>query len=89
MPYTPLSVKREHWGFEPKAWMKRCGLFFQHIRDQIGERIERFAKTGSRIGGHCFLVKILYYPVQRTLKYQVTLAPMDRNAASRSLQFLT
>ncbi|KON83182.1 arsenate reductase (thioredoxin) [Rossellomorea marisflavi] len=50
-PVTPPGVKREHWGFDDPA--KATGseeekwAFFQRVRDEIGERIERFARTGE------------------------------------------
>ncbi|MCP3763559.1 arsenate reductase (thioredoxin) [Domibacillus sp. A3M-37] len=50
-PVTPPSVRREHWGFDDPA--KAQGTeeekwaVFQRVRDEIGERIERFAKTGE------------------------------------------
>lgn len=50
-PVTPPGVKREHWGFDDPA--KATGseeekwAFFQRVRDEIGERIERFAHTGE------------------------------------------
>lgn len=50
-PATPPQVRREHWGFDDPA--KAQGTeeekwaVFQRVRDQIGERIERFAKTGE------------------------------------------
>src|SRR5699024_12208350 len=40
---TPPHVKREHWGFDDpsgKEWSE-----FQRVRDEIGERIKRFAET--------------------------------------------
>jgi arsenate reductase (thioredoxin) len=46
-PMTPPHVKREHWGFEDPA--KATGTeeekwaVFQRVRDQIEERIKRFA----------------------------------------------
>ncbi|MFC7686880.1 arsenate reductase (thioredoxin) [Ureibacillus sp. GCM10028918] len=49
-PVTPPNVKREHWGFDDPA--KAQGneeekwAFFQRVRDEIGERIQRFAGTG-------------------------------------------
>ncbi|MDR9854914.1 arsenate reductase (thioredoxin) [Paenibacillus sp. VCA1] len=50
-PVTPPSVKREHWGFEDPAKAQGTDeekwAVFQRVRDQIGERIERFAKTGE------------------------------------------
>ena len=48
-PVTPPYVKREHWGFDDPA--KAHGTedekweFFSRVRDEIGERIERFSKT--------------------------------------------
>ncbi len=50
-PMTPLQVKRDHWGFDDPA--KAQGneeekwAVFQRVRDQIGERIKRFAETGE------------------------------------------
>lgn len=50
-PVTPPGVKREHWGFDDPA--KATGseeekwAFFQRVRDEIGERIERFTRTGE------------------------------------------
>lgn len=50
-PMTPTHVKREHWGFDDPA--KAEGTeeeqwqVFQRVRDQIGERIKRFADTGE------------------------------------------
>ncbi|GLI85361.1 protein ArsC [Rossellomorea marisflavi] len=50
-PVTPPTVKREHWGFDDPA--KATGseeekwAFFQRVRDEIGERIERFARSGE------------------------------------------
>lgn len=41
-PVAPSHVKREHWGFDDpagKEWSE-----FQRVRDEIGERIKRFAK---------------------------------------------
>ncbi|MDN4493534.1 arsenate reductase (thioredoxin) [Ureibacillus aquaedulcis] len=49
-PVTPPLVKREHWGFDDPA--KAQGTpeekwaFFQRVRDEIGERVQRFASTG-------------------------------------------
>ena len=49
-PMTPPNVKRVHWGFDDPAKAKGSEAekwdFFQRVRDEIGERIERFAKTG-------------------------------------------
>ncbi|WP_040980465.1 MULTISPECIES: arsenate reductase (thioredoxin) [Oceanobacillus] len=50
-PMTPPQVKRDHWGFDDPA--KAQGneeekwMVFQNVRDQIGERIKRFAETGE------------------------------------------
>lgn len=50
-PVTPPSVKRVHWGFDDPA--KAQGIeeekwaFFQRVRDEIGNRIKRFAETGE------------------------------------------
>ncbi|MFD1774824.1 arsenate reductase (thioredoxin) [Paenibacillus rhizophilus] len=50
-PITPPKVKREHWGFDDPA--KATGndqekwSVFQRVRDQIGERIQRFAVMGE------------------------------------------
>jgi arsenate reductase len=50
-PVTPPSVKRVHWGFDDPA--KAQGMdeekwaVFQRVRDQIGDRIKRFAETGE------------------------------------------
>lgn len=50
-PMTPPHVKRDHWGFtdpakaegsEEEKWQ-----VFQNVRDEIGERIQRFAETGE------------------------------------------
>jgi arsenate reductase len=50
-PMTPPHVKREHWGFEDPA--KATGTeeekwaVFQRVRDQIEERIKRFAEESQ------------------------------------------
>lgn len=50
-PMTPPHVRREHWGFDDPA--KAQGTeddkwaVFQRVRDQIGERIRKFAETGE------------------------------------------
>lgn len=50
-PITPPTIKRVHWGFDDPA--KATGttedkwICFQRVRDEIGERIERFYKHGS------------------------------------------
>lgn len=48
-PITPPQVKREHWGFDDPA--KATGTEeqkwaeFQRVRDEIGNRINHFAKS--------------------------------------------
>lgn len=50
-PITPPHIRREHWGFDDPA--KAVGtdeekwVVFQKVRDEIGERIRRFAETGE------------------------------------------
>lgn len=50
-PITPPQVKCDHWGFDDPA--KAQGneeekwVVFRNVRDQIGERIKRFAETGE------------------------------------------
>lgn len=50
-PMTPPHVKRAHWGFDDPA--KAQGTeediwaVFQKVRDEIGERIERFHREGE------------------------------------------
>ncbi|WP_163970444.1 arsenate reductase (thioredoxin) [Oceanobacillus halotolerans] len=50
-PMTPPHVKREHWGFDDPAKAEGTDeekwQVFQRVRDEIGERIKRFAKTGE------------------------------------------
>jgi arsenate reductase (thioredoxin) len=50
-PVTPSHVKREHWGFDDPARAEGTDeekwLFFQRVRDEIGERIKTFADTGK------------------------------------------
>ncbi|MBY7141782.1 arsenate reductase (thioredoxin) [Virgibacillus sp. NKC19-3] len=50
-PMTPPHVKRVHWGFDDPAKAegteKEKWAFFQRVRDEIGERIRRFAETGE------------------------------------------
>ncbi|MFZ3578855.1 arsenate reductase (thioredoxin) [Virgibacillus sp. DJP39] len=50
-PMTPPHVKREHWGFDDPAKAegtdKEKWQVFQRVRDQIGDRIKRFAETGE------------------------------------------
>lgn len=48
-PVTPPSVKRVHWGFDDPAKAEGSEeekwAFFQRVRDEIRDRIDRFAKT--------------------------------------------
>lgn len=50
-PTTPPHLRREHWGFDDPAKAegtdKEKWAFFQRVRDEIGERIHAFAKTGK------------------------------------------
>ncbi|WP_138417914.1 arsenate reductase (thioredoxin) [Aquibacillus sediminis] len=50
-PVTPPNVKREHWGFDDPAKAEGTDeekwAVFQRVRDEIGERIKRFAETGE------------------------------------------
>ncbi|MGN7402850.1 arsenate reductase (thioredoxin) [Cytobacillus praedii] len=50
-PVTPSHVKREHWSFDDPAKAEGAErykwAFFQRVRDEIGERIKRFAETGE------------------------------------------
>ncbi|WP_298469294.1 arsenate reductase (thioredoxin) [uncultured Psychrobacillus sp.] len=50
-PVTPPHVKRVHWGFDDPAKAKgseeEIWSVFQRVRDEIGERIRHFAKTGE------------------------------------------
>ena len=50
-PITPPHVKRVHWGFDDPAKAKGSEeekwSVFQRVRDEIGERIKHFAKTGE------------------------------------------
>lgn len=50
-PITPPHVKRVHWGFDDPAKAKGSEeekwSVFQRVRDEIGERIRHFAKTGE------------------------------------------
>lgn len=49
-PVTPSNVKREHWGFDDPAKAQGSEeekwAFFQRVRDEIGDRIQRFSDTG-------------------------------------------
>ena len=50
-PMTPAHVKREHWGFDDPAKAEGTDeekwQVFERVRDEIGERIQRFADTGE------------------------------------------
>ncbi|MFE4706592.1 arsenate reductase (thioredoxin) [Peribacillus simplex] len=50
-PMTPPHVEREHWGFDDPAKAEgtdeEIWAAFQRVRDEIGERISRFSKTGK------------------------------------------
>ena len=50
-PVTPSHVRREHWGFDDPAKAKGTEeekwKVFQRVRDEIEERIKRFADTGE------------------------------------------
>lgn len=50
-PMTPKHVRREHWGFDDPARAEGTDeekwATFQRVRDEIGERIARFSKTGE------------------------------------------
>lgn len=50
-PMTPPHVKRAHWEFDDPAKAEGSGeeiwKVFQHVRDEIGERIKRFAAAGE------------------------------------------
>ncbi|MEH6995433.1 arsenate reductase (thioredoxin) [Neobacillus drentensis] len=50
-PIAPPKVKRVHWGFDDPAKAQGTDeekwAFFQRVRDEIGNRIKRFADTGE------------------------------------------
>jgi arsenate reductase (thioredoxin) len=50
-PVTPKHIKRVHWGFDDPAKAEGTEVekwtFFQRVRDEIGERIKRFAISGE------------------------------------------
>ena len=50
-PFTSPHIKRVHWGFDDPAKAEGAEeekwAFFQRVRDEIGERIKRFAETGE------------------------------------------
>lgn len=50
-PVTPTHVKRVHWGFDDPAKAEGTDeekrAFFGRVRDEIGERIKYFSKSGE------------------------------------------
>ncbi|OIK05322.1 arsenate reductase (thioredoxin) [Bacillus sp. MUM 13] len=50
-PMTPPHIRREHWGFDDPAKAQGTDeekwAVFQRVRDEIGERIRRFAQSGE------------------------------------------
>ncbi|MFC4410121.1 arsenate reductase (thioredoxin) [Chungangia koreensis] len=50
-PTTPPHVMRDHWGFDDPAKAEGSEeekwSVFQRVRDEIGDRIKRFAETGE------------------------------------------
>ncbi|MCF3942645.1 arsenate reductase (thioredoxin) [Oceanobacillus alkalisoli] len=50
-PMTPPHVRREHWGFDDPAKAEGTPeekwAVFQRVRDEVGDRIKRFAETGE------------------------------------------
>ncbi|WP_226036801.1 arsenate reductase (thioredoxin) [Aquibacillus saliphilus] len=50
-PATPKNKERVHWGFDDPAQAQGTDeekwAVFRQVRDQIGERIERFSRTGE------------------------------------------
>lgn len=50
-PITPPSVRREHWRFDDPAKAEGTEeekwTVFRGVRDEVGKRIEQFAKTGE------------------------------------------
>ncbi|MFD0048157.1 arsenate reductase (thioredoxin) [Actinomycetes bacterium NPDC127524] len=50
-PMTPPHIRREHWGFDDPAKAQGTDeekwAVFQRVRDEIGERIRRFAESGE------------------------------------------
>ena len=51
-PTTPSHIKREHWGFDDPAKAEGTDeekwAFFQRVRDEIREKIERFSKQTNK-----------------------------------------
>ncbi|SOC22728.1 arsenate reductase [Ureibacillus xyleni] len=50
-PVTPITVKREHWGFDDPAKAQgteeEMWAVFQRVRDEIGDRIKTFSETSQ------------------------------------------
>ncbi|MGY0693328.1 arsenate reductase (thioredoxin) [Virgibacillus sp. FSP13] len=50
-PMTPPHVRKEHWGFDDPAKAEGTDeekwAVFQRVRDEIGERMKRFAEAGE------------------------------------------
>ncbi|MCK0473520.1 arsenate reductase (thioredoxin) [Halalkalibacter sp. APA_J-10(15)] len=50
-PATPPNKERVHWGFDDPAKAEGTDeekwAFFQRVRDEIGDRIKRFAEEGK------------------------------------------
>ncbi|MGY0691855.1 arsenate reductase (thioredoxin) [Virgibacillus sp. FSP13] len=50
-PMTPPHVRREHWGFDDPAKAEGTDeekwAVFQRVRDEVGERMKRFAEIGE------------------------------------------
>ncbi|MGE6260627.1 arsenate reductase (thioredoxin) [Heyndrickxia sporothermodurans] len=50
-PATPINKEKSHWGFDDPAKAegteKEKWALFQRVRDEIGLRIQEFAKTGK------------------------------------------
>ncbi|MCF6138632.1 arsenate reductase (thioredoxin) [Pseudalkalibacillus berkeleyi] len=50
-PTTPSHVKNDHWGFDDPAKAEGTEeekwAFFQRVRNEIEERIQKFAKEGK------------------------------------------
>ncbi|SDJ15018.1 arsenate reductase (thioredoxin) [Natribacillus halophilus] len=48
-PMTPPRIRREHWGFndptKAEGSAEEKWRAFQRVRDEIGQRIQQFAKT--------------------------------------------
>ncbi|MDX8045874.1 arsenate reductase (thioredoxin) [Gracilibacillus sp. S3-1-1] len=50
-PVVPAGIHKEHWGFDDPAKAEGTDeekwAVFQRVRDEIGERIKRFAEIGE------------------------------------------